>query len=166
MRRNRSNDCTTIFQLRAHWVRISWSIGSEKIVRTCAPGGSRTLDFLHARRARYPLSQALRSAEKLVDVTLYIALPVPALGSVSFVKDIWELIFFKPYGEFGLYLVLHPLKGHPGCGHGYVPLRCEVGAGRKEGRRSRYENWSTTTTTISNFFLKLTTTTFETQMMD
>ena len=28
---------TTIFQLRAHWVRISWSIGSEKIVRTCAP---------------------------------------------------------------------------------------------------------------------------------
>ena len=46
---------TTIFQLRAHWVRISWSIGSEKIVRTCAPGGSRTLDFLHARRAPYPL---------------------------------------------------------------------------------------------------------------
>ena len=28
---------TTIFQLRAHWVRISWSIGSQKIVRTCAP---------------------------------------------------------------------------------------------------------------------------------
>ena len=23
---------TTIFQLRAHWVRISWSVGSEKIV--------------------------------------------------------------------------------------------------------------------------------------
>ena len=51
---------TTIFQLRAHWVRISWSIGSEKIVRTCTPGGSRTLDFLHARRAPYPLGQALR----------------------------------------------------------------------------------------------------------
>ena len=51
---------TTIFQLRVHWVRISWSIGSEKIVRTCAPGGSRTLDFLHARRAPYPLGQALR----------------------------------------------------------------------------------------------------------
>ena len=30
-----------------------------KIVRTCAPGGSRTLDFLHARRAPYPLGQAL-----------------------------------------------------------------------------------------------------------
>ena len=92
---------TTIFQLRAHWVRLSWSIGCRfdkadatadvqwhcnyrpppwyhyfpaqsslgavilvywigKIVRTCAPGGSRTLDFLHARRAPYPLSQALR----------------------------------------------------------------------------------------------------------
>ena len=51
---------TTIFQLRAHWMRISWSIGSEKFVRTCAPGGSRTLDFLRARRAPYPLGQALR----------------------------------------------------------------------------------------------------------
>ena len=30
-----------------------------KIVRTCAPGGSRTLDFLHTRRAPYPLGQAL-----------------------------------------------------------------------------------------------------------
>ena len=52
---------TTIFQLRAHWVRISWSIGTAKIVRTCSPGGSRTLDFLGARRAPYPLGQALRS---------------------------------------------------------------------------------------------------------
>ena len=48
---------TTIFQLRAHWVRISWSVG--KIVWICAPGGSRTLDFLCARRAPYPLGQAL-----------------------------------------------------------------------------------------------------------
>ena len=53
---NRHSD-TTIFQLRAHWVRISWSIG--KIVRTSAPGGSRTLDFLRARRSPYPLGQAL-----------------------------------------------------------------------------------------------------------
>ena len=30
----------------------------RKIVRTCAPGGSRTLNFLHARRAPYPLGQA------------------------------------------------------------------------------------------------------------
>ena len=47
---------TTIFQLRAHWILVYW-IG--KIVRTCAPGGSRILDFLHARRAPYPLGQAL-----------------------------------------------------------------------------------------------------------
>ena len=57
---------TTIFQLRAHWVRITWSIGLEKIVRTCAPGGSRTLDFLRARRAPYPLGQALRIVTSLV----------------------------------------------------------------------------------------------------
>ena len=50
---------TTDFQLRAHWVRISWSIGSEKLFGR-APGGSRTLDFLRARRASYPLGQALR----------------------------------------------------------------------------------------------------------
>ena len=34
-----------------------------KIVRTCAPGGSRTLNFLRARRAPYPLGQALRLNE-------------------------------------------------------------------------------------------------------
>ena len=39
-------------------IQVYW-IG--KIVGTCAPpGGSRTLDFLHARRAPYPLGQALR----------------------------------------------------------------------------------------------------------
>ena len=53
---------TTIFQLRAHWVRISWSIGSEKSFGHVPPGGSRTLDLLHARRAPYPLFQALRSS--------------------------------------------------------------------------------------------------------
>ena len=31
-----------------------------KIVWTCGPGGSRTLDFLHARRAPFPLGQAPR----------------------------------------------------------------------------------------------------------
>ena len=30
---------TTIFQLRAHWVRISWSIGSEKSFRHVPPVG-------------------------------------------------------------------------------------------------------------------------------
>ena len=53
---------TTIFQLGAHWVRISWSIGSEKSFGH-VPGGSRTLDFPHARRAPYPLGQALHSRE-------------------------------------------------------------------------------------------------------
>ena len=55
---------TTIFQLRAHWVRISWSIGSEKSFGHVPPGGSRTLDSLHARRAPYPLGQALRSGPR------------------------------------------------------------------------------------------------------
>ena len=54
---------TTIFQLGAHWVRISRSIGSEKSFGDMCPppppGGSRTLDFLRARRAPYPLGQAL-----------------------------------------------------------------------------------------------------------
>ena len=56
---------TTIFQLRADLcadILVYW-IG--KIVRTCAPGGSRTLDFLLARRAPYPLGQALRVCHKL-----------------------------------------------------------------------------------------------------
>ena len=65
---------TTIFQLRAHWVRISWSIGSEKIVQTCAPGGRRTLNFLRARQAPYPLSQALRSAISQLSQNEYIQL--------------------------------------------------------------------------------------------
>ena len=34
------------------------------IVRTCVPGGSRTLDFLRVRRAPYPLGQAPRSPSK------------------------------------------------------------------------------------------------------
>ena len=32
----------TIFQLRAHWVRVSWSIGSEKSFGHLPPSGSRT----------------------------------------------------------------------------------------------------------------------------
>ena len=47
---------TTIFQLRAHWVRISWSIGSEKSVGLVPPVGLE----LSARRAPYRLGQALR----------------------------------------------------------------------------------------------------------
>ena len=48
---------TTIFQLRAHWVQISWSIGS---CSDMCPRLSRTLNFLRTRRAPYPLGQALR----------------------------------------------------------------------------------------------------------
>ena len=61
---------TTIFQLRAHCVRISWSIGSEKSFGHVPPGGSRTLDFLHARRAPYPLGQALRSVKSFANYPL------------------------------------------------------------------------------------------------
>ena len=52
---------TTIFQLRAHWVRISWSIGSEEWFGHVPSCGSRTLDFLRGRRVPYPLGQALCS---------------------------------------------------------------------------------------------------------
>ena len=48
---------TTISQLRAHWVRISWP--RENRSDMC-PAGSRTLDFLRARRAPYPLGQSRR----------------------------------------------------------------------------------------------------------
>ena len=51
---------TTIFPAQSSLgadILVYW-IG--KIVRTCAPGGSRTLDSLRARRAPYPLGQALR----------------------------------------------------------------------------------------------------------
>ena len=51
---------TTIFQLRAHWVRKSWASGSE-IVWTCATGGSSTLEFLRERQTPYPIGQALRA---------------------------------------------------------------------------------------------------------
>ena len=45
---------TTIFQLRAHWVWISWSIGSKKSFGHAA-GGSRTLDSLPERPTPNPL---------------------------------------------------------------------------------------------------------------
>ena len=53
---------TTIFQLRAHWVQMSWSnrLLDRKNRSDMSPGGSRTFDFLHTRQALYPLGQALR----------------------------------------------------------------------------------------------------------
>ena len=89
---NRHSD-TTIFLLSAHWVRISWSVGSEKIVRTCAPSGSRTLDFLRARRAPYPLGQVLRSSEiryLILPFIVYLGLQVISLNRIS---DITNSIF-------------------------------------------------------------------------
>ena len=62
---------TTIFQLRAHWVRISWSFGSENR-SDMYHGGSRTLDFLCARRAPYPLGHALCYCITLCDLAIYI----------------------------------------------------------------------------------------------
>ena len=49
----------------------------RKIVRTCAPGGSRTLDYLHARRAPYPLGQALRLSAVQKNNVSYIAIKIP-----------------------------------------------------------------------------------------
>ena len=43
-----------------------------KIVRTYAPGWSRTLDFLHARRAPYALGQALRIVPNKLQDTAFI----------------------------------------------------------------------------------------------
>ena len=69
---------TTFFQLRAHWVRISWSIGSEKSFGHVPQVGvepstsSRTLDFLRARRAPYPLGQASRFSRMFNHVQLHV----------------------------------------------------------------------------------------------
>ena len=54
---DRHSDTTSSLgaDILVYWIR--------KIVRTCAPGGSQTLNFLHARRAPYPLGQALRFFE-------------------------------------------------------------------------------------------------------
>ena len=50
---------TTILQLKVHWVRISWSIGLEKLFGHVPPVGVEpSTYFLHARRAPYPLGQA------------------------------------------------------------------------------------------------------------
>ena len=57
---NRHSD-TTIFQLRAHWVRISWSIGSEKSFGHVPPVEVEpSTACVQSIRAPYPLGQALR----------------------------------------------------------------------------------------------------------
>ena len=52
---------TTFSSSCAHWVRISWSTGSEKSFGHVLPAGSRTLDFLREQPKPYPLGQALCS---------------------------------------------------------------------------------------------------------
>ena len=59
--------CDHRLPLWYHFFPAQSSLGADilvywigKIVRTCAPGGSLTHDFLCARRAPYPLGQALR----------------------------------------------------------------------------------------------------------
>ena len=47
---------TTIFQLRAHWVRVSWSIGSEKL----CPRWESNPRLPACKATPYPLGQALR----------------------------------------------------------------------------------------------------------
>ena len=59
--------CNHRLPLWYHYFPAHSSLGADilvywigKIIPTCAPSGSRTLDFLRARRAPYPLGQALR----------------------------------------------------------------------------------------------------------
>ena len=58
-----------------------------KIVRTCAPGGSRTLDLLRARRAPYPLGQAFRYFAVHIFLWLFIGHQYITLYYISWVSD-------------------------------------------------------------------------------
>ena len=76
-----SHSDTTIFQLRAHWVRISWSIGSEKSFEHVPPVGVEpstpcVQGDLRARRALYPLGQALRSSFIWISLQYLLKLPM------------------------------------------------------------------------------------------
>ena len=55
-----SHSDTTIFQLRAHWVRISWSIGSEKLFGHVAPVGVEP--STSCVQGKHPIHQARLSA--------------------------------------------------------------------------------------------------------
>ena len=63
---------TAIFQLRAHWVRISRSIGSEKSFGHVPTVGVEPSTSCIARRAPYPLCQALRLISARRPFMLYI----------------------------------------------------------------------------------------------
>ena len=62
-----------------HYFPAQSSLGADilvywigKMVWTCAPGGSRTLDFLHARQAPYPLGQALRLPHQKITTCIFM----------------------------------------------------------------------------------------------
>ena len=100
-----------------HYFPAQSSLGADilvywigKIVRTCAPGGSRTLDFLHARQAPYPLGQALRLkaiwfmsthiiGDKMVTSSIRIAEVFPELVGRK-TRAIW-----KVYGGMLKYII-------------------------------------------------------------
>ena len=76
-------------------MRISWYIGSGKIVRTGAPGGSRTLDFLRARQAPYPLGQALRLYLSYRADTISIVKISKGHNSVKNVDGFWTVFSYR-----------------------------------------------------------------------
>ena len=78
-------DChsdTTIFQLRAHWVRISWSIGSEKSFRYVPPVG----------RKLFPLTQCI-----LVDYSTIVCWTSPfvILGVLGLFCHFYTIFYGK-----------------------------------------------------------------------
>ena len=60
---------TTIFQLRAHWVRMSWSIGSEKLFGHVPPVGVEP--STSCMQGEHPIHEARLAFER--SVTVYIA---------------------------------------------------------------------------------------------
>ena len=92
-----------------HYFPAQSSLGADilvywigKIVRTCAPGGSRTLDFLRARRAPYPLGQPLRSCFYTANQALF--------SMVTFISCWWLQSQFSHFhakggSSIGVYIV-------------------------------------------------------------
>ena len=70
---NRHSD-TTIFQLRAHWVRISWSIGSEKSFGHVPPVGVEP--SIPCVNGEHPIHLARRYAEKKMPHVILFVLHV------------------------------------------------------------------------------------------
>ena len=77
-----------------------------KIVRICAPGGSRTLDFLRARRAPYPLDQALGLASGQKGKKVFIFGPghVTKMAAMPICDKNLLKIFSRITGPFALKL--------------------------------------------------------------